>query len=321
MRAVIQPAYGGPDVLELREVEVPVVGAGEVLVRIRAAGLNSGDWHLLRGVPYVMRLVFGLRRPRKPIPGMDLAGEVEAVGTGVTALRVGDAVFGWGPGTFAEYACVPEKNVMTMPRDLTFEQAAAVGDSAFTALIAVRDQGRVRRGDSVLIIGAAGGVGAFAVQMAKSFGAKVTAVCSSRNADLVRSLGADEVIDYTQEDFTQGGRQYDVMLDLIGNHSLAACRHSLTPRGTYVLVGVKDMGRWFGLARQFKALSTSPFVRQTMRVFVCRHTSADLAVLKQLVEAGDVEPVVDRRYDLAQVREAFRALGSGHARGKTVITV
>jgi NADPH:quinone reductase-like Zn-dependent oxidoreductase len=321
MRTVIQPTYGGPDVLEVRDVDVPAPGAGEVLVRVRAAGLNIGDWHLLRGVPYVMRLVFGLRRPRKPTPGMDLAGEVAAVGAGVAALEPGDTVFGWGPGAFAEYASVPEDNVMATPQGLTFEQAAAVGDSAFTALIAVRDQGRIGPGDAVLINGASGGVGTFAVQMAKSFGAEVTAVCSGRNAELVRSLGADEVIDYTREDFGNTGRQYDVMLDLIGNRPLAECRRSLAAQGTYVVVGVKDMGRWFGLARQFKALVTSPFVRQKMRVFVCKHTRADLAVLKQLVEAGDVKPVIAQRYALAQVREAFASLGSGHAQGKTVITV
>lgn len=321
MRAVIQPAYGDPAGLELRDVDVPVAGAGEVLVRVRAAGLNIGDWHLMRGVPYVMRLVFGLRRPRRRIPGMDLAGEVEAIGDGVAGLHVGDAVFGWGPGAFAEYTCVPENNLLVTPAGLTFEQAAAVGDSAFTALIAVRDQGRVRPGDAVLINGASGGIGTFAVQMAKSFGADVTAVCSTRNVELVRSLGADDVIDYTRHDFAQDGRQYNVMLDLIGNRSLAECRRALTPRGTYVLVGVKDMGRWFGLARQFKTLSTSPFVRQKMRVFVCKHTRADLTVLKQLVEAGDIQPAIDRQYDLAQVREAFTSLGSGHARGKTVITV
>jgi NADPH:quinone reductase-like Zn-dependent oxidoreductase len=321
MRAVVQSAYGAPDVLVLRDVDVPVARNGEVLVRVRAAGLNIGDWHVLRGIPYVMRIVFGLRRPRKPIPGMDLAGEVSAIGAGVTRLRPGDAVFGWGPGAFAEYASVPEDNLMETPSGLTFEQAAAVGDSAFTALIAVRDQGRVRPGDAVLINGASGGVGTFAVQLAKSFGAQVTAVCSTGNAELVRSLGADDVIDYTREDFTRSGRQYDVMLDLIGSGSLAESRRVLKPRGTYVLVGVKDMGRWFGLARQFKALCTAPFVRPRMRVFVCKHTRADLAVLKRLVEAGDVKPVIDQRYDLAQVREAFTSLGRGHARGKTVITV
>jgi NADPH:quinone reductase-like Zn-dependent oxidoreductase len=321
MRAVIQPAYGDPAVLELHDVDAPTVGAGEVLVRVRAAGLNIGDWHLLRGIPYVMRLVFGLRRPRRRIPGMDLAGEVEAIGDGVTGLHPGDAVFGWGPGAFAEYACIPETNLLATPRGLAFEQAAAIGDSALTALIAVRDQGRVRPGDGVLINGASGGIGTFAVQVAKSFGADVTAVCSTRNVELVKSLGADDVIDYTRQDFAHGGRRYDVMLDLIGNRSLAACRRALTPRGTYVLVGVKDMGRWFGLARQFKALATSPFVRQKMRVFVSKHTRADLAVLKHLVEAGDIQPTIDRRYELDQVREAFTSLGSGHARGKMVITV
>jgi NADPH:quinone reductase-like Zn-dependent oxidoreductase len=321
MRAVVQPAYGAPDVLQLRDVDVPVPRDGEVLVRVRAAGLNIGDWHLLRGIPYVMRIVFGLRRPRKPTPGMDLAGEVEAIGAGVTGLRPGDAVFGWGPGAFAEYASVPADNVMATPRGLSFEQAAAVGDSAFTALIAVRDQGRVRPGDAVLINGASGGVGTFAVQLAKSFGAEVTAVCSTVNAELVRSLGADHVIDYTREDFTHSGRHYDVMFDLIGSRSLARSRRVLTPRGTYVLVGVKDMGRWFGLARQFKALCTAPFVRRKTRVFVCKHTRADLTALKGLVEAGDVRPVIDQRYDLTHIRDAFASLGSGHARGKTVITV
>lgn len=321
MRAVVQSAYGAPDVLELRDVDVPVAGDGEVLVRVRAAGLNIGDWHVLRGIPYLMRIVFGLRRPRKPIPGMDLAGEVTAIGAGVTRLQPGDPVFGWGPGAFAEYVAVPQDNLVATPSGLSFEQAAAVGDSAFTALIAVRDQGRVGPGDAVLINGASGGVGTFAVQLAKSFGAEVTAVCSAGNAELVRSLGADDVIDYTREDFTRSGRQYDIVLDLIGSGSLAQSRRVLTPRGTYVLVGVKDMGRWFGLARQFKALCTAPFVRQKMRVFVCKHTRADLTALKGLVETGDVKPVIDQRYDLAHVREAFASLGSGHTRGKTVITV
>jgi NADPH:quinone reductase-like Zn-dependent oxidoreductase len=321
MRAVIQPAYGDPAVLELHDVDVPAVGPGEVLVRVRAAGLNIGDWHLLRGVPYVMRLVFGLRAPRRTIPGMDLAGEVEAIGDGVATVRPGDAVFGWGAGVFAEYACVPESNLLPKPPGLTLEQAAAVGDSAFTALIAVRDQGRVQPGDTVLINGASGGIGTFAVQMAKAFGAEVTGVCSTRNVELVRSLGADEVIDYTREDYARGSRRYDVLLDLIGNRSLAECRRALTPRGTYVLVGVKDMGRWFGLARQFKALSMSPFVRQRMRVFICKHSQADLSVLAQLVDAGDIQPVIDRRYELDQIREAFTSLGSGHTRGKTVITM
>lgn len=321
MRAVVQPSYGAPDVLELRDVDVPVPRDGEVLVRVRAAGLNIGDWHLLRGIPYVMRIVFGLRSPRRPTPGMDLAGDVEAVGAGVTGLRPGDAVFGWGPGAFAEYASVPADNLMGTPRGLSFEQAAAVGDSAFTALIAVRDQARVRPGDTVLINGASGGVGTFAVQLAKSFGAEVTAVCSTVNAELVRSLGADHVIDYTREDFTHSARHYDVMLDLIGSRSLAQARRALTPRGTYVLVGVKDMGRWLGMGRQFKAMCTAPFVRQKVRVFVCKHTRADLTALKALVEAGELRPVIDQRYDLAHIRDAFASVGRGHARGKTVVTV
>ena len=230
-------------------------------------------------------------------------------------------MFGWCKGAFAEYACTAENNLLPKPTNLTLEQSAAVGDSAFTALAAVRDQGKVRPGQRVLINGASGGVGTFAVQIAKSFGANVTAVCSTRNVDLVRSLGADHVIDYTTEDFTQSAERYDVMLDLVGNRSLADCRRALTPRGTYVLVGVKDMGRWFGLDRQFKALLLSPVVSQRMRVFVARHNKDDLAVLKELVETGKVAPVIDRHYPLSDTPDALRYQGEGHAHGKIVIVV
>ena len=216
----------------------------------------------------------------------------------MTQFRPGDEVFGWCRGAFAEYACARQDNFLPKPADLTLEQSAAVGDSAFTALNAVRDQGKVQPGQEVLINGASGGVGTFAVQIAKSFGATVTGVCSTRNMDLVRSVGADEVIDYTQEDFAQGGRRYDVMVDLVGSRSLSDCRRALTSRGTYVLVGVADIGRWFGLGRQIKVLSSSPLVRQKMRVFIVRHNQEDLVVLKELVEAGKVVPVIDRRYDL-----------------------
>src|SRR4051794_39957276 len=258
MRAIVQDKYGSPDVLQLRDVDKPVVKDDEALVRVRAAAVNIGDWHLLRGVPYVVRTVSGLLKPRRAVPGLDMAGQVEAVGSSVKRFRPGDEVFGWCRGAFAEYACAGENNLLPKPANLTFEQSAAVGDSAFTALNAVRDQGKVQPGHEVLINGASGGVGTFAVQIAKSFGATVTGVCSTRNVDLVRSLGADEIIDYTQEDFTQGWQRYDVMLDLVGSRSLSDCRRALTPRGTYVLVGVANMDRWFGVARQIKVLSLSP---------------------------------------------------------------
>ena len=242
MKAIVQVNYGSPDLLQLRDVDNPVVKDDEVLVRVRAAAVNIGDWHLLQGVPYVMRLGIGLRKPRREIPGLDIAGQVEAIGRNVKQFRPGDEVFGWCKGAFAEYARTAETNLLPKPANLTFEQAAAVGDSAFTALTAVRDQGKVQPGQRVLINGASGGVGTFAVQIAKSFGANVTGVCSTRNVDLVRSIGADQVIDYTKEDFTQTEQRYDVMLDMVGSRSLSDCRRALTPRGTYVLVGVS--GPW-----------------------------------------------------------------------------
>jgi NADPH:quinone reductase-like Zn-dependent oxidoreductase len=319
MKAIVQVQYGSPDVLRLKDIDKPVVKDDEVLVRVHAAAVNIGDWHLLRGVPYAMRLASGLLKPRREIPGLDVVGQVEVTGKNVEQFRPGDEVFGWCRGAFAEYACAAENNLLPRPANLTFEQAAAVGDSAFTALAAVRDQGKVQPGHTVLINGASGGVGTFAVQIAKAFGANVTGVCSTRNVDMVRSIGADQVIDYTKDDFTQAEQRYDVMLDLVGSRSLSACRRALTPRGTYVVVGVRDMGRWFGLRRQTKALLLSPFVRQRMRVFVVRHNREDLAVLKELVEAGKVAPVIDRRYTLREVPEALRYQGEGHSQGKIVI--
>jgi NADPH:quinone reductase-like Zn-dependent oxidoreductase len=321
MKAIVQTRYGSPDVLQLKEVDKPVVKADEVLVRVHAAAVNIGDWHLVRGMPYVVRLVAGLRGPRREIPGLDIAGEVEAVGENVQQFRPGDEVFGWCKGAFAEYACAAAGNLLPKASNLTLEQSAAVGDSAFTALAAVRDQGKVQPGQRVLINGASGGVGTFAVQIAKAFGANVTGVCSTANLDMVRSIGADHVIDYTGADFVQTGQRYDVMLDLVGSRSLSECRRALTRRGTYVIVGVKEMGRWLGLGRQFKALLLSPFVGQRMRVFVVRHNSEDLAVLKELVEAGKLVPVIDRRYALSDVPEALRHQGEGHARGKSVIAL
>ncbi|MGH2968501.1 MAG: NAD(P)-dependent alcohol dehydrogenase [Solirubrobacteraceae bacterium] len=321
MKAIVQDRYGSPDVLRLQDIDRPVANDDEVLVRVRAAAVNIGDWHLLRGRPYIARLVVGPFKPKQEVPGVDVAGTVEEVGRNVSRLRPGDEVFGWCKGAFAEYACASESNFLPKPVNLPFEESAAVGDSAFTALSAVRDHGRVQPGHEVLINGASGGVGTFAVQVAKSFGASVTGVCSTRNAEMVRSIGADHVIDYTQEDFTKSERRYDVMLDLVASRSLSDCRRALTARGTYVLVGVADMGRWFGLARQLTVLSSSPLVRQRMRVFIVKHNRDDLAVLKELVEGGKVAPVVDRRYKLREVPEALRYQGEGHTRGKIVIAV
>ncbi len=319
MKAIVQAGYGSPDVLQFRDIDTPVLKDDEVLVRVYAAAVNIGDWHLLRGVPYAMRVVTGLRKPRREIPGLDIAGQVDSVGRNVRRLRAGDEVFGWCKGAFAEYASAAENTLLPKPANLTFEQSAAVGDSAFTALAAVRDQGKVEPGQRVLINGASGGVGTFAVQIAKSFGAHVTAVCSTRNIDMVRSIGADRVIDYTNEDFTQTEQAYDVMLDLVGNRSLSDCRRVVTPRGTYVVVGVRDMGRWLGLGRQTKALLLSPFVHQRIRVFVVRHNTQDLIALKKLAETGQIAPVINSRYSLSDVPEALRYQGEGHSQGKIVI--
>ena len=321
IKAIVQDRYGSPDVLRLKDIDKPVPEDNEVLVRVRAAAVNIGNWHVLRGIPYAMRPAVGLFKPKHEIPGLDLAGQVDAVGGSVKQFQPGDEVFGWCNGAFAEYACAEENNLLAKPSNLTLEQAAAVGDSAFTALDAVRDQGMVQPGQRVVINGASGGVGTFAVQIAKSFGADVTGVCSTKNVEMVRSIGANRVIDYTKEDFAQADQRYDVMLDLVGNRSLSDCMGTLSRQGTYVLVGVSDMDRWFGLARQIKALSLSPFVRQRVRVFIVRHNRADLAVLKELVEAGKVTPVIDRHYPLRDVPEALRYQGEGHSRGKIVITV
>ena len=320
MKAIVQYKYGSPDVLELKEIDKPVVKDDDVLVRVHAAAVNIGDWHLMRGVPYVVRMLVGLLKPKNSVPGMDIAGKVEAVGKNVKQLQPGDEVFGWCTGAFAEYACAGEDHFVPKPANLTFEQASAVGVSASTALQLLRDQGKVQPGQKVLINGASGGVGTFAVQIAKSFGAEVTGVCSTRNMDMVRSIGADQVIDYTQEDFAQSGQRYDLILDVFGNRSLSDCRRALTPQGTYVLVG-GSIGRWFGLARSIKVLLLSPFVRQRLRTFISTNNKEDLVVLKELIEAGKVTPVIDRTYPLSETPEAIGYVGEGHARGKVVITV
>ncbi len=316
MKAIVQYEYGSPDdVLELKEIDKPVVKDNDVLVRVHAASIHIGDWHMMRGVPKLMRMATGLRRPKHRVPGNDIAGKVEAVGRNVKQLQPGDEVFGWCKGAFAEYACAGESNFVTKPVNLTFEQAAAVGTSAFTALQALRDQGKVQPGQKVLINGASGGVGTFAVQIAKSFGADVTGVCSTRNVDMVRSIGADQVIDYTREDFTRSGQRYDFILDNVGNRSLSECRRVLTPRGAHQ--PNSDMG---GMGGVFKVLALSLFVRRQGRPFLSLPKNEDLVVLKELIESGKVTPVIDRTYPLSEAPEAIGYVGAGHARGKVVIT-
>ena len=322
MKAIVQDKYGSPDdVLELKDIDKPVVKDDEVLVRVHAASIHVGNWVQVRGVPYIMRPVTGLRRPRNSVPGDDIAGTVEAVGENVKQLQPGDSVFGWCKGAFAEYACAGENNFVPKPVGLTFEQAAAVGVSAFTALQALRDAGKVQPGQKVLIIGASGGVGTFAVQIAKSFGAEVTGVCSTRNVDMVRSIGADHVVDYTQEDFTQSGERYDLMLDMVGNRSLSDCRRALSPKGTLVLVGGRG-GPWLmGMGRTIRALVLSPFVSQLPDLRTSMGSRASLVVLKELLEAGKLTPIIDRTLPLSEVPEAMRYLEEGNPQGKVVITM
>ena len=322
MMAIVQRRYGGPDVLEYTQVAKPVVGDDDVLVRVHAAAVHPGDYFLMTGVPYVIRLAFGLRRPRSGVPGMDVAGRVEAIGRNVQGLDLGDEVFGWSTtGTLAEYACAPADHFAPKPANLTLEQAAAVPMSASTALQALRDIANVQPGQTVLITGASGGVGTFAVQIAKALGAEVTGVCSTRNVDLVRSLGADHVIDYTRTDFTRTGQRYDVILDNVEAQSLSAARRALTPTGT-LIPNSGAGGRWFGpLGRILKARLRSLFTRQALRPFLSRENRHDLLALKALIEAGKVTPVIDRTYPLSQAAAALRYVGAGHTQGKVVVTV
>lgn len=322
MRAVVQDRYGPADVLELREVERPRQRDDEVLVRVHAAAVDPGVWHLMTGLPYLVRLGYGLRAPRSRVRGADLAGRVEAVGPGVTGLRPGDEVFGVCDGSFAEYAVARPRSLAPKPATLTFEEAAAVPTSGLTALQGLRDVGGVRAGHEVLVVGAAGGVGSFAVQIARALGAQVTGVCSGAKAELVRSLGARHVVDYAREDFTRAGRRYDVILDTAGNRPLSALRRALAPRGTLVVVGGEGGGRWIGgVDRQLRAMLLSPFVRQRLRAFVSTARSEDLAVLKDLIEDGKLAPVIERTYALAEVPTAVRHLEAGRARGKLVVAV
>jgi NADPH:quinone reductase-like Zn-dependent oxidoreductase len=327
MKAIVQAGYGAPrDVLRLEDVDKPAARDDRVLVRVRAAAVNPVDWHVVRGDPSIARLSFGIRRPKDPIPGADLAGQVEAVGGGVTTLEPGAEVFGSpfmrGLAAFAEFASVPAGALAAKPANLSFEQAAAVPVAGMTALQGLRDHGEVQPGHKVLIVGASGGVGTFAVQIAKVLGAEVTGVCSGRNAELVRSLGADHVIDYTQEDFTHGGARYDLVFQLAGIATPSACRRALTPKGTLVGSSGEPSGRVFGpLGRAIKARALSPFVSQRLLSFTVSPNAADLDRLRELIEAGDVAPVIDRRYPLAEVPEAIAYLEGGRARGKVVVGV
>lgn len=322
MKAIVQDAYGLPEVLRLKEIDTPVAGDADVLVRVHAAAVHPGDYFILTGVPYVLRPVFGLRRPRVGVRGMDFAGRVATVGRNVQRFQPGDEVFGWTTtGSLAEYVCVGEDNLAPKPANIRMEQAGAITISAMAALQALRDVAKVQPGQRVLIVGASGGVGTFAVQIAKSYGAEVTGVCSTRNVDLVRSLGADHVVDYTREDFTRSGQLYDVILDNVEAQPLSATRRALAPAGTLVLNSGCG-GRWIGpLGRWTKAGVRSLFTRQTLRPVVSTENQHDLLVLKELIEDGAVTPVIDRTYPLSDAAQALAYVGAGHTRGKVVVTV
>ncbi|WP_448624194.1 NAD(P)-dependent alcohol dehydrogenase [Geodermatophilus sp. URMC 64] len=326
MTAVLQDRYGSePEtVLRLGTAPRPSIGDGEVLVRVRAASVDRGTWHLMAGLAYPIRLVFGLRRPRFANPGRNLAGTVEAVGRGVTGFRPGDEVYGVaaGNGTFAEYVAVGSDRLAAKPANLSFEQAAAVPVSGSTALQAVRDHGRVQAGEKVLVIGASGGVGSFAVQIAKALGAHVTGVASTGKLDQVRALGADDVLDYTAGDVVDGRRRYDVVLDIGGNRPLRQLRRALTPKGRLVIVGGETGGRWLdGLDRQLRAVLLSPFIGQRLGFFVNKENAADLTALRELIEAGAVTPLIDRTYPLGETAAAIRRMLDGRAAGKLVVTI
>src|SRR5215211_2289272 len=317
MKAIVYAEYGSPDVLQFKDVEKPAPKDNEVLVKVHAASANPADWHLMRAEPFLARLANGLLKPKNTKLGADVAGRVEAIGSNVTRLQVGDDVFGCMPlnelGGFAEYVCADEDALALKPAGLTFEQAAAVPLAAFTALQGLRDKGQIRSGQKVLINGASGGVGTFAVQIAKSYGTEVTGVCSTRNLDLVRSIGADHVIDYTKEDFTQNGQQYDLIFDAVGNRSVSDYQRALSPNGTCAVAGFTSMPRLF----QFMFLGGN----KVGLMETAKANKKDLMVIQELLETGKVVPVIDRTYSLSEVPEAIRYLEAGHARGKVVITV
>jgi NADPH:quinone reductase-like Zn-dependent oxidoreductase len=325
MKAIVQDRYGGPEVLKFRDIDQPVPTNNQVLVKVQAAGVHRGDWHIMTGLPYMIRLAvpaLGLRRPKVPVLGMDVAGTVEAVGAQVTRFRPGDEVFGWTDGSFAEYAVAPADHLAAKPGALSFEEAAVVPISGFAALQAVRDVGEVQAGQKVLVLGAAGAVGWFAVQVAKAFGAQVTGVASTSQLELVGSIGADEVIDFTRTDVTDGTRQWDVIVDTGGRRTLAQLRRALTPTGTLVIVGGEGGGRWLGgFLRNLRAPLVSRFIGQRLRMLASKPNQKDLQVLRELIEAGKLRPLVGQTYPLGEVPEAMRALEAGKTRGKIVISV
>ena len=322
MRAIVQDAYGSPDVFRLAQISIPEVAEDQVLVRVYAAGMDRGTWHLMAGQPYLLRLALGFRKPKNRVPGLDLAGTVVAVGSAVTRFSPGEEVFGTGHGSFAEYAVAPEDQLARKPGNLSFEQAAVVPVSGLTALQALTDVGRVETGQRVLIIGASGGVGSYAVQLAKALGAEVTGVSSPAKLDLVQSLGADHVIDYTREDFADDEHRYDLILDIAGNPTLSRLRRALTPTGTAVIVGGEQGGRVTGgMDRQFRALALSPLVRQRLTFFVSKERGTDLERLTEFIEAGQLTPSIDQIFSLDQVPEAMRHFVAGKVRGKVAITV
>ena len=325
MKAIVQDRYGGPEVLEFADIDQPVPTDNQVLVQVQAAGVHRGDWHIMTGLPYMIRLAvptLGLRKPKVPVLGMDVAGRVEAVGAQVTRFRPGDEVFGWCDGSFAEYACASEDHFAAKPAALSFEQAAVVPISGFAALQGVRDVGEVQPGQRVLVLGAAGAVGWFAVQLAKAFGGQVTGVASTSQLELVRSVGAEEVIDYTRQDVTDGTRQWDVIIDTGGRRSLSQLRRALAPDGTLVIVGGEGGGRWMGgFLRNLRAPVLSRFVGQRLRMLVSKENQQDLQTLGELIEAGKLRPLIGRTYPLGEVPEAMRALEAGNTRGKIVITM
>jgi NADPH:quinone reductase-like Zn-dependent oxidoreductase len=322
MRAVVQDRYGTVEVLREAHIDAPSIGAREVLVRVHAAGIDRGTWHLLTGKPYLMRVMgFGLRGPKNRVPGLDVAGTAVAVGEGVTRFAAGDEVFGIARGSFAEFTVAEEDKLARKPANLTFEQAAVVPISGLTAIQGLRDVGRVEAGQRVLVIGASGGVGTYAVQLAKAFGAQVTGVCSTAKVDLVRSLGADHVLDYTREDFAEAGHRYDLILDIGGNASIPHLRRALTSRGTLVIVGGEGGNVTGGFGRSLRAVALSPFVRQRLTMLVSKEHFAGLEALTELLEAGQVTPSVDSTVPLGGVPEALRRLESGAVRGKIAVSI
>jgi NADPH:quinone reductase-like Zn-dependent oxidoreductase len=319
MKAIVYDRYGSP---ELREMEQPDVADGRVLIRVHASSVNPADWYAMTGRPYIARPAVGLRKPKRNVLGTDFAGRVQAVGSSVMQFRPGDEVFGAGTGAYAEYVSVAADGLVPKPTNLTFEQAAGVPVAALTALQALRDKGQIRPGHQILINGASGGVGTFAVQIAKAFGAEVTGVCSTSNLDMVRSIGADHVVDYTREDFTTGRRRYDLMIDIAGSRSFSECRRVLAPEATLVIVGGPKTNRLLGpLSHVLKTRLASVGRSQKVVFFISQNKKDDMVALHDLLEAGKVTPVIDRRYELSEVPDAFRYLGEGHARAKVVITV